>query len=466
MARNRRSSKQVTTPSEEGTEELVEVSPSHHDVPVVPGEVVIYFPEGAEATLLEQVRKMLGKRPILRPTDFLERTSITEAVESGNLVVLSQLRVALARVNAAEFQKLERLTAGGAWESPDRVERNTPQAATESPIPTATQEKEPEMFNYLRGYRDAVNDLAGSFGPAPAGREEVDSSATSKSEFRDDARGTWGLHATGVLNSRYTGRGVRVAALVDGLDMSHPDWVGRRVVMKSFVGGDSPSDGGGSGTHYLGTAFGTAHPSIGPRYGCAPDAEVFMAKVLNRAGTGSRNAILAGLEWALSNDCRVILLPLGWNSPSPDLIFERVAARVAARGGLLVAGTGLNANRSHGDHGLVIHPAACPSVMAAGSIDASLKLPNWTPRGSPLPGGNVDLVGPGVNLRSSAPRPQFYTTWSGSSTAAAFVAGIAALWAESLPNASASELWQEVVSHVRPLSFSASDVGAGLVQAP
>lgn len=339
-----------------------------------------------------------------------------------------------------------------------------PQSYSDPVVTATTEPADPRLLNYLNGYRDAVNNIVGIIGNGFTAQRADAHRSAELTEYRDDAQGTWGLHATGVLTSKYTGRGVRVAALVDGLDTGHPDWAGRHVEVKSFVPGELPSEGGASGTHYIGTAFGTAHPSTGPRYACAPDVELFVAKVLSRSGTGSRTAIFAAIDWAIANNCRVILAPLGWGGPGPDGTFEILARRVASRGGLLISGAGNNASRPT-DFGFVVSPAVCQSVIGVGSIDSRLKLPPWTPRSS-QPRNAIDLVAPGVNLRSSVPRPQLYTAWSGSSTAAAYVAGIAALWSESQPNARVHELWNALVSHARPLAQPESDVGTGLVQAP
>lgn len=315
---------------------------------------------------------------------------------------------------------------------------------------------------YLHGYRDAVDDLAKGLSFSACPTEDAAFQFSDPTIYRDDARGTWGLHATGVLDSKFTGRGVRVAALVDGLDVTHPDWLGRSVVQKSFVPGESTHNIGQSGTHYLGTALGTAYPSTTPRYGCAPEAIPYVAKVLSASGTGSVDSVLAGINWAISNKCRIILAPV---SGQASIYYEALAKRAASHGCLLVAGAGNNAQRPN-SFGTVLYPAACPSVMGVGSIDGQLSLTNWTPRSSNLAGGEVDIVAPGMALRSSAPRPQLYQTWSGSATAAAYVAGIGALWAEALPNSNAHELWCAIVTHARPLPHLSLDMGAGLVQAP
>jgi len=67
---------------------------------------------------------------------------------------------------------------------------------------------------------------------------------------------------------------------------------------------------------------------------------------------------------------------------------------------------------------------------------------------------------------SSWPRPQLHNTISGTSMATPHVSGCAALWAQSNVNLRGAALRAKLTSSARPLPLPASDVGAGLVQAP
>jgi subtilisin family serine protease len=280
---------------------------------------------------------------------------------------------------------------------------------------------------------------------------------------------TWGLQATGVVSSPFPGKGVKVAVLDTGFDLKHPDFPSRSVTAKSFVAGAKPQDGHGHGTHCIGTACGPKEPFRPPRYGVAWESAILAGKVLDDQGGGADGGILAGLEWALAQGARVISMSLGAevapNDPYSEL-FEAVGQRALAAGALIVAAAGNESDRRSGWLAPVGHPANCPSILAVGAVDAKLQLGNFSNRGLNPRGGQVDLVGPGVDVLSSFPMPARDRRLSGTSMATPHVAGIAALWAEARPKATATELWTLLTQHARHLPQLSSDVGAGLVQAP
>jgi len=98
--------------------------------------------------------------------------------------------------------------------------------------------------------------------------------------------------------------------------------------------------------------------------------------------------------------------------------------------------------------------------MSVAALDNALKVAIFSD------GGKVDIAGPGVSVFSSWPRLTLHNTISGTSMAIPHVAGCAALWAQSNAALRGSALRAKLVATAKHLPFPASDVGAGLVQAP
>lgn len=282
------------------------------------------------------------------------------------------------------------------------------------------------------------------------------------------AGATWGAHAVGADASPYTGKGIRIAVLDTGLDLSHPDFAGRDIVSQSFVEGQTVQDGNGHGTHCAGIAAGPAAPGAQPRYGVAGEAELYVGKVLGDEGSGSDGGILEGIDWAIEHGCHIVSMSLG--SPVQpgqgySAVFEAVGQRALAAGTLIVAAAG---NESHRPESVapVGHPANCPSILAVAAVDERLRVASFSCAGLEGGGGDVDVSAPGVDILSAWPAPDLYNTISGTSMATPFVAGVAALHAQADPAARAARLGERLTQSAQALQDSARDVGAGLVRAP
>jgi subtilisin len=278
---------------------------------------------------------------------------------------------------------------------------------------------------------------------------------------------SWGLRATGVLASSYSGRGIRVAILDTGLDLRHPDFSHRKVRSRSFVAGLPVHDRNGHGTCCAGIAAGPRRPRRGSRYGVAFGADLYVARVLDDDAHGTDGNVLAGIDWAVRSRCAVVSISLGTpvgEGEGHSRVFERIAARALAAGSLLVAPAG-NASQRPDRVAPVEHPANCPSVLAVGAVTQSLALASFSNGGLELRGG-VDVTAPGTAVLSAAPRPTLYQVTSGTSVAAPFVAGIAALLAEASPQARGAALRALVLKSVRRLSGRAGRACVGVAHAP
>lgn len=252
--------------------------------------------------------------------------------------------------------------------------------------------------------------------------------------FADRADATWGLIATGVLDSPFTGRGVRLAVLDTGFDFGHPDFARREITAQSFVEGETADDVQGHGTHCAGTAVGGRAGGSGLRYGVAPDALLHVGKALDNSGSGRERDVQAAVVWAIRSGCAVISMSLGrpvrpGEPHEPD--YERLGEFALASGSLILAAAGNDSGRKFGHIAPVGSPANAPSILAVGALDQALDVAEFSSGAMNPAGGEVDLAAPGVGVLSAVPRPQLYASLRGTSMACPHAAGVAALWAES-----------------------------------
>ncbi len=278
---------------------------------------------------------------------------------------------------------------------------------------------------------------------------------------------TWGLDATGATDSPYSGAGIRIAILDTGFDFGHPDFAGREIVSESFVDGESAQDVQGHGTHVAGTALGPRQPVGAPRYGVAPEASLYVGKVLSDNGSGREGDILAGILWAIQNECQVISMSLGRRALPGDSTgdYDRIGRMALDQGSLIIAAAGNDSARRSGSIAPVSAPANARSILAVGAIDEEFAVADFSNGGLNPDGGEINLCAPGVRVLSSVPGDEQRRALSGTSMATPHVAGIAALIAQS-DGVRGQALWDALARTARDVGLPARDGGAGLARAP
>ncbi|MBM3792946.1 MAG: protease [Acidobacteria bacterium] len=441
------------------------------------GKYLVLLPEDCGKSSLEAIKQASGLKTACSAADFTGAAVSMSQAEGAEVLYLDKLNVAVVDSDPSQVGGLESAAASDSKilaVEPERI------------IYTLGGGLDEQSLQYLRGYKDAVNHLYETLATRE-GEASLEDEDVMAAMLANTAQFTLGLRATLVNRSRFAGRGIRVAVLDTGFDLNHPDYPGRVVSSQSFINGQAVDDLNGHGTHCIGSALGPQRPVTGVRrYGCAFAAEIFAGKVLSNAGSGGDTGILVGINWAITNKCRVIPMSLGapvqvGEGPSP--IYENVAQRTLRSnpGKLIIAAAGNDSSRP-GQIAPVSRPANCPSIMAVAAVDSNFGIAQFSNGRRNPNGGGVDIAGPGVAVFSSAPDPfpasvqptgpgrpwpPRHHTISGTSMATPHVAGIAAMWLESRGvNTPATALWQLLTGNARRLNLPSRDVGAGLVQAP
>ncbi len=270
---------------------------------------------------------------------------------------------------------------------------------------------------------------------------------------------TWGIvrvKASEAWNNS-TGKNMKIAVLDTGISNSHPDLIvsgGINLVGKSK--NKKWNDDNGHGTHVAGV-IAARNNSIGV-VGVAPDAQLYAVKVLDAYGSGYISDVIEGIDWAVQNNMDIISMSLGTKTYSQALNDTTINAYKV--GILLVAAAGNN-----GDGNLftddVLYPAKFDSVIAVSAIDYNNIAPIWS-----ADGAKIELAAPGVDI---------YSTWlnggyaneSGTSMAAPFVSGVAALIKSNNLSMTPQEIRQSLDSNAIDLGDIGRDktYGFGLVQA-
>ncbi len=226
--------------------------------------------------------------------------------------------------------------------------------------------------------------------------------------------GQWGAAKVGLgaAQARTRGGGATVAVLDTGVDRSHPALAGRLLPGWDVVDDDAdPTDLPGGAASGHGTLVSGIVSLI------APDARILPVRVLAPDGAGTLFGLARGIVYAVDQGADVICLSVGANHDSATL--REAVDYATGRGVLIVSAVG---NRDgQNQSATILYPARYDAVLAVAATDeADVKadFSGWGPR--------TDIVAPGVRVYSTY-LGGTYALWSGTSAAAAFVAGGAAL---------------------------------------
>lgn len=208
-----------------------------------------------------------------------------------------------------------------------------------------------------------------------------------------------------------SGRGIRVAVIDTGADLSHPDLRGRVLLARDFVGADPAGfSRDRHGTAVAGIIAAVANNGVGI-VGVAPAAEILALKACweERDRPGARCSTLTLAEAiAFAVEQRAAVINLSLAGPR-DALLERLIARALAAGVVIVAADAETGNPAGS------FPASVTGVIAVSNADLEAR-----------PQARATVAAPGRDVLTLAPRGT-YDFVSGSSMASAIVSGVAAL---------------------------------------
>lgn len=255
---------------------------------------------------------------------------------------------------------------------------------------------------------------------------------------------SWGLDYIGsykkVLNG---GKGVNIYVLSTGIRRSHTEFGGRAIAQLDLTrnhvwtcGGESAcsDDFDGHGTHMAGVAGGTT-------FGVAPQATLHAIKVSTAFSRAPGSNGLVGIEYVANQGLRPAVALWNYQFEFDDPIFSKAMAAANDAGVIIAVGAG--------NEGVDV----CRNLW--GSAIPAIKVAATTRWNAPFPHGNfgscIDLLAPGTDIKGPSHTSQFSVLKrSGTSIAASFAAGAAALLLEADPTLT----YQKVVDRLRESSLS------------
>jgi subtilisin family serine protease len=221
-----------------------------------------------------------------------------------------------------------------------------------------------------------------------------------------------------------TGTGVDAFVLDTGVNLTHQEFEGRVGDGYDFIDDDADaSDCHGHGTHVAGTIGGST-------YGLAKDVTIRPVRVLDCEGSGSYAAIIAGIDWVAANADGPAVANMSLGGSFSQALNDAIAAAVDSGVTFAIAAG------NEGQDACGVSPGSEASAITVGATNESDAQTSWSNYGE-----CVDLLAPGNGITSAwIDGDDAENTISGTSMATPHVAGVAALFLESSPDATPGEV--------------------------
>ncbi len=247
---------------------------------------------------------------------------------------------------------------------------------------------------------------------------------------------------SGTYTFNRTGAGVFAYVIDTGILTSHTQFGGRAANVFDAFGGNG-QDCNGHGTHVAGTIGGST-------FGVAKSVNLRGVRVLNCSGSGTNSGVIAGVDFVRLNrqNPAVANMSLGGGASSA----LDTAVNNLSNSGVAIAVAAGNSNTNACNSS----PARAANAITVGSTTSTDARSSFSNFGSCL-----DLFAPGSGILSAWIGSTTATrTISGTSMASPHVAGVAALYKQANPSASASTVRNAIVNNATTNVVTSAGTGS------